>query len=92
MNEDLDYSFTQTSSVLSEEKTSNADTNNLPVLKTALKQLADLKASYRTVDKLNLDDKHFTVEQQLSNNKQIISIIVNLELLIKEKVKELGDV
>jgi hypothetical protein len=91
MDEDLEYSFTEGSSVLGGPKTSDPDVSNISVLKQVLKELAELKASYHTTDRLTLNDKNFTVEQQLSNNKWAVGLIGNIELLISEKIKELSN-
>lgn len=91
MNEDLDYNFNEGSSVLGGKTSSDPDVVNVPLYKAIRKQLAELKKQYHTTDKLNLDDKHFTIEQQLANNQWAVLLIGTLDLMIEEKVKEFGN-
>ena len=91
MDEDLDYTFQEGSSVLGGSDNSNPDEGNKSVLTEVLKDLQEEKAAFHTVDKLSLDDKKFTIEQQLQNNKWAVQFIGNIELKIKEKIKELGN-
>lgn len=88
MDEDLDYNFIQLSGVLSGENSKDPDVANVSVLKQILTELKTMKAQYATVDKLGLDDKHFTIEQQLANNKWAITLISTIQLMINEKLKE----
>ena len=87
---DLDYNF-QESGVLRGDKRNDPDAGNISILKQILQDLTQLKAQYQSVNKLDLNDKSFSVEQQLSNNKWIVNQIGDLELRISEKLKELGD-
>lgn len=91
MNEDLDYNFNEGSSVLGNKNSSDPDVSNVPLYKAIRKQLAELKKQYHTTDKLNLDDKHFTIEQQLANNQWAVLLIDTIDLMIEEKVKEFGN-
>lgn len=91
MNEDLEYNFTGGSSVLGGSDKSDPDVSNVPLYKQIQAELAELKKQYHTTDRLSLDDKHFTIEQQLANNKWAVTLIDTIDLMIKEKVKELGD-
>lgn len=88
MNEDLDYNFTQSSSVLGGSDNKDPDVANVSVLKQISTELKAMKAEYGTIDRLNLDDKHFTIEQQLANNKWAVTLISTMELMINEKLKE----
>lgn len=88
MDEDLDYNFTQSSSVLGGSDTKDPDIANVSVLKQLSTELKAMKAEYATIDRLNLDDKHFTIEQQLANNKWAVTLIGTMELMINEKLKE----
>ena len=91
MNEDLDYNYIPESGVLGGSKNSDPDISNVPVLTQVLKELRQLKATYHTTDKLSLEDKNFTIEQQLANNKWAVGLIDNIELIVNEKLKELGN-
>ena len=64
------------------------DVANVSVLKQISTELKAMKAEYGTIDRLNLDDKHFTIEQQLANNKWAVTLIGTMELMINEKLKE----
>ena len=88
MNEDLDYNFTQSSSILGVSDNKDPDVANVSVLKQISTELKAMKAEYGTIDRLNLDDKHFTIEQQLANNKWAVTLIGTMELMINEKLKE----
>ena len=89
MDEDLDYNFTQSSGVLGGFDTKDPDVANVSVLKQISTELKTMKAEYATIDRLNLDDKHFTIEQQLANNKWAVTLIGTMELMINEKLKEI---
>ena len=92
MDEDLDYNFNESSGVLgSNTKTSDPDISNQPILKQILAEIKDIKNGYLTIDQLSLDNKHFTIEQQVELNKRYVALLTTLELLISEKVKELGN-
>lgn len=92
MNEDLDYNFNEGSSVLGDSSgKGDPDVSNQPVLKQILLELQQMKSKYHTIDRLSLDDKHFTVEQQLELNKRYVTLLSTIELLISEKVKELSN-
>jgi hypothetical protein len=91
MNEDLEYNLGQGSGVLGDTKNFDPDVSNEPILRIILKELAELKAAYHTIDKLSLDDKNFTIEQQLQNNQWATQLIGNIELKINEKLKELDN-
>ena len=88
MDEDLDYNFTQSSSILGGSYTKDPDVANVSILKQIATELSAMKAEYATIDRLNLDDKHFTIEQQLANNKWAVTLIGTMELMISEKLKE----
>lgn len=88
MDEDLDYNFTQSSSILGGSDNKDPDVANVSVLKQISTELKAMKAEYGTIDRLNLDDKHFTIEQQLANNKWAVTLIGTMELMINEKLKE----
>jgi hypothetical protein len=89
MDEDLDYNFTEGSGVLGGANNKDPDTANVSVLKQIANELKVMKAEYGTIDRLNLDDKHFTIEQQLANNKWAVTLIGTIELMINEKLKEI---
>lgn len=89
MDEDLDYNFTQSSGVLGGANIKDPDVANVSVLKQISTELKTMKAEYATIDRLNLDDKHFTIEQQLANNKWAVTLISTMELMINEKLKEI---
>ena len=88
MDEDLDYNFVEGSNVIGGSATKDPDVANVSILKQILTELKTMKAEYATIDKLNLDDKHFTIEQQLANNKWAVTLIGTMELMISEKLKE----
>lgn len=89
MNEDLDYHFTEGSSVLGGSDPKDPDVANVSILEQLATELKAMKAEYSTIDKLSLDDKHFTIEQQLANNKWAVTLIGTMELMIGEKLKEI---
>lgn len=89
MNEDLDYNFTEGSSVLGGSSTKDPDVANVSILEQLATELKAMKAEYGTIDRLNLDDKHFTIEQQLASNKWAVTLIGTMELMISEKLKEI---
>lgn len=90
MNEDLEYNAG--SSVLdTDTQRKDPDVANVSILKQLLKEVSEMISSYKTIDTLSLDDKHFTIEQQLELNKRYVNLLTTLELLIKEKVKELSN-
>ena len=89
MNEDLDYNFTEGSGVIGGSNTKDPDVANVSVLKQISTELNAMKAEYGTIDRLSLDDKHFTIEQQPANNKWAVTLIGTMELMINEKLKEI---
>lgn len=92
MDEDLDYNFSESSGVLGDDtKRSDPDIGNQSIIKQLLDEIKKTKQNYLTIDKLNLDDKHFIVEQQLELNKRHVVLLTTLELLLSEKLKELNN-
>lgn len=91
MDEDLDYNFQEGSSVIGKDKSSDPDVGNVSVLKQISKELAELKADYKSISKLDLNDKNFSIEQQLANNKWALNWIDSIKLKIDEKLKELSN-
>lgn len=90
MDEDLEYNFTEGSSVIGgDTNRSDPDVGNVSILKQVLKELQVIKDQHTTIDKLNLNDKHFTVEQQLEINQRFVTLLTTVELIISEKLKEL---
>lgn len=50
--------------------------------------LQDRKKYYRSVDSLSLDDKTFTIEQQLAVNKKVLFHIQELQGTISSAIKK----
>lgn len=91
MNEDLDYNFNEGSGVLGGSNKSDPDIGNVSILKQILKELDQIKLGLDKRSTLNLQDKVFTIEQQVANGTWAVNLISQLELIIKEKLKELGN-
>lgn len=91
MNEDLDYNFTEGSGVLGGTNKSDPDVGNVSILKQILKGLAEMRESHDKRSTLDINDKNFTIEQQVANGTWAVQLISQIELVIKEKLKELDN-
>lgn len=60
------------------------DEADLPVLRAIKRDNETRIASLNSNDSLSLEDKHFSIEQQLSNNQYLISYLRNHNLAIQD--------
>lgn len=91
MNEDLDYSYTQTSSVLGGEKTSSPDSDNVSIIKKRLNDTQKKIKDLSNVNSLDRNEKYLTLQQQLELVQYKLEFLKAEELELIEKVKELSN-
>lgn len=88
MNEDLDYNFVEGSNVIGGSATKDPDVANVSILKQILKEFEQIREGLDKRSTLDLQNKIFTIEQQVANGTWAVNLINQLELIIKEKLKE----
>lgn len=71
--------------------TNPKDLENLDTLDHVRRLLANRKEYYQSVDSLSLEDKTFTVEEQLAINKRVLFHIQELEGLVEGTIKRVKE-
>lgn len=67
------------------------DEEDFSTIKQVAELLANRRAYYQSVDSLSLDDKTFTVTEQLSINKKVLLHIQELETKITSTIRKIED-
>lgn len=69
----------------------NVDENQVDTLKEVQKLLSNRQEYYLTSDALSLENKIFTLEQQLAINKQVVFHLREIQSLIKATVNSVEE-
>jgi hypothetical protein len=91
MDEELDYKSSSPLLATAPDNTKPQDEIDLPTLKRVQQMLEDQIASYSTIERLTLDSKDLTVEQQLAVNKSIAFHLNEIKLLVETVVANIKE-
>ena len=73
------------------KKTVPQDEIDLPTLKRVQRTLEQQIESYKTIDRLTVDEKDFTVKQQLAINQSIRFHLTEIKLLVDSAIDNIRE-
>jgi hypothetical protein len=89
-DEELDYISTSPFSTAPVQVKSQ-DEEDLPTIKRLQKTLQDQITTYETVYTLTVDEKDFTVKQQLANNQQMVLRLKELQAIVDTTINNIRE-
>jgi len=90
MDEELEY----ISSIESTRATVDIvpqDEADLPVLKAVLRDINEGIIHHQTIASLSLDNKSFTIEQQLAVNQAIVIYLQGFKMAVEKVIEDIGE-
>lgn len=85
-SESLDYFF-EPKSFSGPDRSTSVDEADVPALIRLKERLDEYLKLYLTVDALTLDDRNFSIEQQLAVNKRLVAHLRELIMMVETAIQ-----
>lgn len=90
-NEELGYVSSSPMLSVAREQPKPIDEAEISTLEQAFNLLENRRAYYQSVDSLSLEDKTFTMEQQLAINRKVLFHVQELESLLQGTINKVRE-
>lgn len=91
MDEELNYVSTSPDLQSVQRDVKPQDVTDMPTLERVLVKLNEWEALYMSVDSLTVDEKPFTVTQQLALNQKAVLMARELKLMVETTISDVKE-